>query len=80
MRNSYAVNCSIFLLVQCPEKIIRRICRLSNLGAVTSIDENKGLLDLVKKLLTGLLNGNITDMDILNLVGTSPFCYKRMYH
>lgn len=26
----------------------------------------------MKKLLTGLLNGNITDMDILNLVGLRP--------
>ena len=73
MRNSYAVNCSISSLGTVSGKdYTRGFAGLATLGAVTSIDENKGLLDLVKKLLTGLLNGNITDMDILNLVGLRP--------
>ena len=73
MRNSYAVNCSIFSLGTVSGKdYTGGFAGLATLGAVTSIDENKGLLDLVKKLLTGLLNGNITDMDILNLVGLRP--------
>lgn len=73
MRNSYAVNCSISSLGTVSGKdYTGGFAGLATLGAVTSIDENKGLLDLVKKLLTGLLNGNITDMDILNLVGLRP--------
>ena len=69
MRNSYAVDCSISSLGTVSGKdYTGGFAGLATLGAVTSIDENKGLLDLVKKLLTGLLNGNITDMDILNLV------------
>ena len=73
MRNSYAVNCSISSLGAVSGKdYTGGFAGLATLGAVTSIDENKGLLDLVKKLLTGLLNGNITDMDILNLVGLRP--------
>lgn len=73
MRNSYAVDCSISSLDTVSGKdYTGGFAGLATLGAVTSIDENKGLLDLVKKLLTGLLNGNITDMDILNLVGLRP--------
>ena len=73
MRNSYAVDCSISSLGTVSGKYYTGgFAGLETLGAVTSIDENKGLLDLVKKLLTGLLNGNITDMDILNLVGLRP--------
>ena len=73
MRNSYAVDCSISSLGTVSGKdYTGGFAGLATLGAVTSIDENKGLLDLVKKLLTGLLNGNITDMDILNLVGLRP--------
>lgn len=73
MRNSYAVDCSISSLGTVFGKdYTGGFAGLATLGAVTSIDENKGLLDLVKKLLTGLLNGNITDMDILNLVGLRP--------
>ena len=73
MRNSYAVNGSISSLGTVSGKdYTGGFAGLATLGAVTSIDENKGLLDLVKKLLTGLLNGNITDMDILNLVGLRP--------
>lgn len=73
MRNSYAVDCSISSLGTVSGKdYTGGFAGLATLGAVTSIDENKGLLDLVKKLLTGLLNGNITDMDILNLVGLHP--------
>lgn len=73
MRNSYAVDCSISSLGTVSGKdYTGGFAGLATLGAVTSIDENTGLLDLVKKLLTGLLNGNITDMDILNLVGLRP--------
>ena len=73
MRNSYAVDCSISSLGTVSGKdYTGGFAGLATLGAVTSIDENKGLLDLVKKLLTGLLNRNITDMDILNLVGLRP--------
>lgn len=73
MRNSYAVDCSISSLGTVSGKdYTGGFAGLATLGAVTSIDENEGLLDLVKKLLTGLLNGNITDMDILNLVGLRP--------
>ena len=73
MRNSYAVDCSISSLGTVSGKdYTGGFAGLATLGAVTSIDENNGLLDLVKKLLTGLLNGNITDMDILNLVGLRP--------
>lgn len=73
MRNSYAVDCSISSLGTVSGKdYTGGFAGLATLGAVTSIDENKCLLDLVKKLLTGLLNGNITDMDILNLVGLRP--------
>lgn len=73
MRNSYAVDCSISSLgIVSGKEYTGGFAGLATLGAVTSIDENKGLLDLVKKLLTGLLNGNITDMDILNLVGLRP--------
>lgn len=73
MRNSYAVDCSISSLGTVSGKdYTGGFAGLATLGAVTFIDENKGLLDLVKKLLTGLLNGNITDMDILNLVGLRP--------
>lgn len=73
MRNSYTVDCSISSLGTVSGKdYTGGFAGLATLGAVTSIDENKGLLDLVKKLLTGLLNGNITDMDILNLVGLRP--------
>ena len=56
MRNSYAVNCSISSLGTVSGKdYTGGFAGLATLGAVTSIDENKGLLDLVKKLLTGLL-------------------------
>ena len=73
MRNSYAVDCSISSLGTVSGKdYTGGFAGLATLGAVTSIDENKGLLDLVKKLLTGLLNGTTTDMDILNLVGLRP--------
>ena len=73
MRNSYAVDCSISSLGTVSGKdYTGGFAGLATLGAVTSIDENKGLLDLVKNLLTGLLNGNIKDMDILNLVGLRP--------
>lgn len=73
MRNSYAVDCSISSLGTVSGKdYTGGFAGLATLGAVTSIDENKGLLDLVKNLLTGLLNGTTTDMDILNLVGLRP--------
>ena len=73
MRNSYAVDCSISSLGTVSGKdYTGGFAGIATLGAVTSIDENKGLLDLVKKLLTGLLNGTTTDMDILNLVGLRP--------
>ena len=73
MRNSYAVDCNISSLGTVSGKdYTGGFAGIATLGAVTSIDENKGLLDLVKKLLTGLLNGTTTDMDILNLVGLRP--------
>ena len=73
MRNSYAVDCSISSLGTVSGKdYTGGFAGLATLGAVTSIDENKGLLDLVKNLLTGLLNGTTTDMNILNLVGLRP--------
>ncbi len=69
------------LLAQCPGKdYTGGFAGIATLGDVADIDESQGLLVIVKDLLTGLLNGKFTNMDLLNLVGASTFCYKRMHH
>ena len=73
MRNSYAVDCSISSL----GTVSRRdytggFAGIATLGDVADIDESQGLLVIVKDLLTGLLNGKFTNMDLLNLVGLRP--------
>lgn len=73
MRNSYAVDCSISSLGAVSGKdYTGGFAGIATLGDVADIDENQGLLVIVKDLLTGLLNGKLTNMDLLNLVGLRP--------
>ena len=73
MRNSYAVDCSISSLCTVSGKdYTGGFAGIATLGDVADIDESQGLLVIVKDLLTGLLNGKFTNMDILNLVGLRP--------
>lgn len=73
MRNSYAVDCSISSLGTVSGKdYTGGFAGIATLGDVADIDESQGLLVIVKDLLTGLLNGKFTNMDILNLVGLRP--------
>lgn len=73
MRNSYAVDCSISSLGAVSGKdYIGGFAGIATLGDVADIDESQGLLVIVKDLLTGLLNGKFTNMDLLNLVGLRP--------
>ena len=73
MRNSYAVDCSISSLGTVSGKdYTGGFVGIATLGDVADIDESQGLLVIVKDLLTGLLNGKFTNMDILNLVGLRP--------
>ena len=73
MRNSYAVDCSISSLGTVSGKdYTGGFAGIATLGDVADIDESQGLLVIVKDLLTGLLNGTLTNMDLLNLVGLRP--------
>lgn len=73
MRNSYAVDCSISSLGAVSGKdYTGGFAGIATLGDVADIDESQGLLVTVKDLLTGLLNGKLTNMDLLNLVGLRP--------
>ena len=73
MRNSYAVDCSISSLGTVSGKdYTGGFAGIATLGDVADIDESQGLLVIVKDLLTGLLNGKFTNMDLLNLVGLRP--------
>lgn len=73
MRNSYAVDCSISSLGAVSGKdYTGGFAGIATLGEVADIDESQGLLVIVKDLLTGLLNGKLTNMDLLNLVGLRP--------
>ncbi len=73
MRNSYAVDCSISSLGTVSGKdYTGGFAGIATLGDVADIDESRGLLVIVKDLLTGLLNGKFTNMDLLNLVGLRP--------
>ena len=73
MRNSYAVDCSISSLGTVSGKdYTGGFAGIATLGDVADIDESQGLLVIVKDLLTGLLNGKLTNMDLLNLVGLRP--------
>ena len=73
MRNSYAVDCSISSLGTVSGRdYTGGFAGTATLGDVADIDESQGLLVIVKDLLTGLLNGKFTNMDLLNLVGLRP--------
>lgn len=73
MRNSYAVDCSISSLGTVSGKdYTGGFAGIATLGDVADIDESQGLLVIVKGLLTGVLNGKFTNMDLLNLVGLRP--------
>ena len=73
MRNSYAVDCSISSLGTVSGKdYTGGFAGIATLGDVADINESQGLLVIVKDLLTGLLNGKFTNMDLLNLVGLRP--------
>lgn len=73
MRNSYAVDCSISSLGTVSGKdYTGGFAGIATLGDVADVDESQGLLVIVKDLLTGLLNGKFTNMDLLNLVGLRP--------
>lgn len=73
MRNSYAVDCQIKDLDAVKGKdYVGGFAGLATLGDLADINESQGLLVIVKDLLTGLLNGSFTNMDILNLVGLRP--------
>ena len=73
MRNSYAVDCSISSLGTVSGKdYTGGFAGIATLGDVADINESQGLLAIVKDLLTGLLNGKFTNMDLLNLVGLRP--------
>lgn len=73
MRNSYAVDCSISSLGTVSGKdYTGGFAGIATLGDVADIDESQGLLVIAKDLLTGLLNGKLTNMDLLNLVGLRP--------
>lgn len=73
MRNSYAVDCSISSLgTVSGRNYTGGFAGIATLGDVADIDESQGLLVIVKDLLTGLLNGKFTNMDLLNLVGLRP--------
>ena len=73
MRNSYAVDCSISSLGAVSGKdYTGGFAGIATLGDVADINESQGLLVIVKDLLTGLLNGKFTNMDLLNLVGLRP--------
>lgn len=73
MRNSYAVDCGIADLGAVNGKdYVGGFAGMATLGDVADINESQGLLVIVKDLLTGILNGSFTNMDILNLVGLRP--------
>lgn len=73
MCNSYAVDCSISSLGTVSGRdYTGGFAGIATLGDVADIDESQGLLVIVKDLLTGLLNGKFTNMDLLNLVGLRP--------
>ena len=73
MRNSYAVDCSISSLGTVSGKAYTGgFAGMATLGDVANINESQGLLVIVKGILTKLLNGESTNMDLLNLVGLRP--------
>lgn len=73
MRNSYAVDCGIADLGAVNGKdYVGGFAGMATLGDVADINESQGLLVIAKDLLTGILNGSFTNMDILNLVGLRP--------
>lgn len=73
MSNSYAVDCSVSGLESVEGKdYAGGFSGKADLGDVADINANKGLLNLVKNLLTGLLQGTINNGEILSLVGLRP--------
>lgn len=73
MSNSYAVDCSVSGLEFVEGKdYAGGFSGKADLGDVADINANKGLLNLVKNLLTGLLQGTINNGEILSLVGLRP--------
>ena len=72
MSNSYAVDCSLSGLGSVVGKdYVGGFTGKADLGDVADIDANKGLLDVVKELLTAILSGSI-DAQLLSLVGLRP--------
>ena len=72
MSNSYAVDCSLSGLGSVEGKdYVGGFTGKADLGDVADIDANKGLLDIVKKLLTAILSGS-ADAQLLSLVGLRP--------
>ena len=72
MSNSYAVDCTLTGLGTVKGKdYAGGFTGKADLGDLADINANKGLLDIVKKLLTEILSGS-TDAQILGLVGLRP--------
>lgn len=72
MSNSYAVDCDISNLgTVTGNDYAGGFTGKASLGNLADIDENKGLLELVKSLLTTIVAGK-ANAEILNLVGLRP--------
>ena len=72
MSNSYAVDCTLTGLGTVKGKdYVGGFTGKADLGDLADINANKGLLDIVKQLLTAILSGS-TDAQILGLVGLRP--------
>lgn len=72
MSNSYAVDCTLTGLGTVKGKdYAGGFTGKADLGDLADINANKGLLNIVKELLTAILSGS-TDAQILGLVGLRP--------
>lgn len=73
MSNSYAVDCTLTGLGTVKGKdYAGGFTGKADLGDLADINATKGLLNIVKELLTAILSGS-TDAQILGLVGLQPF-------
>ncbi len=72
MSNSYAVDCKVTCLGNVSgHEYVGGFTGKADMGNLADIDENKGLLGLVKNLLSTILTGD-SNMQLLNLVGLRP--------
>lgn len=72
MGNSYAVDCDINNLgTVSGHDYVGGFAGKATLGDIADIEENRGLLELVQQLLSGILTGN-GNAQLLSLVGLRP--------